>query len=185
MKAKVLQRAADWYEELLQWTEVSVGNWEEGICSLEISTWNGDLLSQQNSRGKMEWTLPEVTQRSWWHRQWSTGQHPAAQYQYMLRWVSTMDELANAMVSLKDGNVPVGYWIPAWVWKHRGDNLLNILHKLITKALEDGVLYKCGIMPALYRSDKKRDRTTKLQMNLSSFHIRQDLRQDPSHQTIY
>ena len=48
--------------------------------------------------------------------------------------IPTMDEMAGAIVGLKDGKAPGGDGIPAEVWKHGGDNLFSKLHQLITNA---------------------------------------------------
>ena len=45
--------------------------------------------------------------------------------------IPTIDEMARAIVGLKDGKAPGGDGIPAEVWKHGGDNLFSRLHQLI------------------------------------------------------
>ena len=98
-----------------------------------------------------------------------------------------MDEMARAIAGLKDGKAPGGDGIPAEVWKHGGDNLFSRLHQLITNAWEMGSVpqeWKDASIITIY---KKRcsNRLWELHRNLSSFHSRQDLRQDPPQQTIY
>ena len=48
--------------------------------------------------------------------------------------IPTMDEMARAIASQKDGKSPGGDGIPVEVWKHWGDNLFCRLHQLITIA---------------------------------------------------
>ena len=52
--------------------------------------------------------------------------------------IPTMDEMARAIVGLKDGKAPGGDGIPAEVRKHGGDNLFSRLHQLITNARKVG-----------------------------------------------
>jgi len=52
--------------------------------------------------------------------------------------IPTMDEIARAIASLKDGKAPGGDRILAEVWKHGGDNLFSRLQQLITNAWEVG-----------------------------------------------
>ena len=73
---------------------------------------------------------------------------------------------------------PGGDGIPAEVWKHGGDNLFSRLHKLITSAWEVGSLPQAWKDASTVTIYKKGDGKT-------SFHSRQDLRQDPPQQTIY
>ena len=98
-----------------------------------------------------------------------------------------MDEMARAIAGLKDGKAPGGDGIPAEVWKHGGDNLSNRLHQLINKAWEEGSVpqaWKDASIVTIYKKGRS-NRLWELQRNLSSFHSRQDLRQDPAQQTIY
>ena len=60
-----------------------------------------------------------------------------------------MDEMARAVASLKDDKAPGGDGIPAEVWKHGGNNLINRLHQLITKSGRWVLYHKHGRMPAL------------------------------------
>ena len=50
----------------------------------------------------------------------------------------TMDEMVRAIKGLKDGKAPGGDGIPAEVWKYRGANLSNRLHRWIIKVWEEG-----------------------------------------------
>ena len=95
-----------------------------------------------------------------------------------------MDEMARAIAGLKDDKVPGGDGIPAEVWKHGGDNLSNRLHQLITKAWEEGSVPQAW-KDCNHLQERRSNRLWELQRNLSSFHSRQDLRQDPAQQTIY
>ena len=98
--------------------------------------------------------------------------------------IPSMDEMARAIAGLKDGKAPGGDGIPAEVWKHGGDNLFSRLHQLITNAWEMGSVpqsWKDATIITIY----KKGNLWELQRNLSSFHSRQDIRQDPPQQSIY
>ena len=92
--------------------------------------------------------------------------------------IPTMDEMARAIACLKNWKAPGGDGSTAEVWKHGGDNMFSRLHQLITNAWEVGaniiIIYKKGD-----RTDCSNYR------GISSFHSRQDLRQDPPQQSIY
>ena len=48
--------------------------------------------------------------------------------------IPTIDEMARAIASLKDGKAPGGDGIPAEVWKHGGDNMFSRLHQLLCRS---------------------------------------------------
>ena len=50
----------------------------------------------------------------------------------------TMDEMVRAIKGLKDGKAYGGDGIPAEVWRYRGANLSNRLHRWIMKIWEEG-----------------------------------------------
>ena len=73
--------------------------------------------------------------------------------------IPTIDEMARAIVILKDGKAPGGDGIPAEVRKHGVDNLFSRLHQLITNGWEVGFVpqaWKDGSIVIIY---KKGDRT--------------------------
>ena len=73
--------------------------------------------------------------------------------------IPTMDEMARAIASLKDGKAPGGDGIPAEVWKHGGDNLFSRLHQLITNAWEMGSVPQAWKDASIITIYKKGDRT--------------------------
>ena len=73
--------------------------------------------------------------------------------------IPTMDEMARAIASLKDGKAPGGDGIPAEVWKHGGDNLFRRLHQLITNAWEMGSVPQAWKDASIITIYKKGDRT--------------------------
>ena len=73
--------------------------------------------------------------------------------------IPTMDEMARAIVCLKDGKVPGGDGIPAAVWKHGGDNLFTRLHQLITNAWEVGSVPQAWKDASIVTIHTKGDRT--------------------------
>ena len=73
--------------------------------------------------------------------------------------IPTMDEMARAITSLKDGKAPGGDGIPAEVWKHGGDNLFSRLHQLITNAWEVGSVPQAWEDASNVTIYKKGDRT--------------------------
>ena len=73
--------------------------------------------------------------------------------------ILTMDEMARAIASLKDGKAPGGDGIPAEVWKHGGDNLFSRLHQLITNAWGMGSIPQSWKDASIITIYKKGDRT--------------------------
>ena len=73
--------------------------------------------------------------------------------------IPTMDEMARAIASLKDGKAPGGDGIPAEVWKHGGDNLFSRRHQLITNAWEMGSVSQAWKDASIITIYKKGDRT--------------------------
>ena len=73
--------------------------------------------------------------------------------------IPTMDEMARAIASLKDGKAPGEDGIPAKVWKHGGDNLFSRLHQLITNAWEMGSVPQAWKDANIVTIYKKGDRT--------------------------
>ena len=72
--------------------------------------------------------------------------------------IPTMDDMARAIASLKDGKATGGDGIPAEVWKHGGDNLFSRLHQLITNAWEMGSLPQTWKDASIITIYKKGDR---------------------------
>ena len=73
--------------------------------------------------------------------------------------IPTMDEMARAIASLKDGKAPGGDGIPAKILKHGGDNLFSRLHQLITNAWEVGSVPQAWKDASIVTIYKKSDRT--------------------------
>ena len=73
--------------------------------------------------------------------------------------IPTMDEIARAIASLKDGKAPGGDRILAEVWKHGGDNLFSRLQQLITNAWEVGSVPEASKNASIVTIYKKGDRT--------------------------
>ena len=73
--------------------------------------------------------------------------------------ILTMDEMARAIVGLKDGKAPGGDGIRTEVWKHGGDNLFSRLHQLITNAWEMGSVPQAWKDASIVTIYKKGDRT--------------------------
>ena len=100
--------------------------------------------------------------------------------------IPTIDEMASAIVDLKEGKAPGGYGIPAEVWKHGGANLFSRLHQLVTNTWEVVSVpqtWKDASMITIYKKGDRID--CRNCRGISSFHSRQDLRQDPYQQTIF
>ena len=73
--------------------------------------------------------------------------------------IPTMDGMARAIASLKDGKAPGGEGIPAEVWKHGGDHLFSRLQQLITNAWEVGSVPQAWKDASIITIYKKGDRT--------------------------
>ena len=73
--------------------------------------------------------------------------------------IPTKDEMARAIVGLKDCKAPGGDGIPAEVWKYGGDNLFSRLHQLITKDWEMGSVPQAWKDASIITIYKKGDRT--------------------------
>ena len=126
-------------------------------CTVTLS-WGYHGLWQQESCGKMEWTLPEATQRHCLDHE-ARDKIRQRITKTCLDEILIMDEMARAIAGLKDGKAPGGDGISAEVWKHGGDNLFSRLHLLITNACEVGSVPQAWKGASIVTIYKKGDRT--------------------------
>ena len=71
----------------------------------------------------------------------------------------TIDEVTKAIDAMKDGKAPGQDGIPAEVWKHGGQNLLEKLHELITQIWKEGEVPQAWKDASIVTIFKKGDRT--------------------------